>query len=131
MTSRLRAPPSHSLIARGPGVPRRWVSCGKGSAIVEWSPARVVALAEPLVSLLAPVRAWDLGAQERAFIGAELATWPYPGTWGRGRASVVYHGCANAAPPPLVQHGVSGNLAAALVEIQDRRSRALTARRAG
>jgi len=122
--SRFRAPRSRCRSPRGPGLPRRVMSCGDGSALVEWAP-RAIVVHEPLLGpLLAPWPIWDRHEQERAFVAAELAAWPFPGAWGRRPAAAPrYVGRASVEPPPMRQRGVAGDLAAALVAVPDRRNK--------
>ena len=111
---RVRAPCSRG--PRGPGLPRRVMSCGDGSALVVWTGPRrqarveaegpmverAIVLAEPLGPLLAPVRGWDLDAPERAHVGGELYRWPYPGAWGRGALQAPrYWYRPNVEPAPM------------------------------
>jgi hypothetical protein len=112
------------------------VSCAEGTVLVEWTKRRGTALIaetpghaqaladvlpEPLGPLLAPPRAWDLEAPERAHVAGELAAWPFPGTWGaRPAPAIRYAGRKNVEPPPMRQRGVVGDLAGALRELPRR-----------
>lgn len=130
--SRLRAPRGRCPRLAAPGLPRRVVACtgaDGAEALVLWERTVGRPAWQPLGPLLAPPRGWDLGAQERAFVGAELRAWPRP-VFVRGRRPQT-PGRPAGELPPLRQRVVVGDLAAALAELPGVAERKAMAKRAG
>lgn len=78
-----------------------------------------------------PARGWDSAETDRAGVGAALACWPVPARWAEPPALRAYPGRRVAAPEPLRQRDVAGNLGAALAELPGVEERRVMARRAG
>lgn len=149
--SRLRSRPRRCALSAPASVPRRLVACSDvdGTAhVARWargpggsvemplpSPAWSGALGEPTplaVLLAVQVNAWDLDAEERE--AARMASLELIERARVAREHVValpppFYTTRPALPepPPLRQVDVAGDLAAALREIPDRRSRAARA----
>lgn len=117
-----------------PAIPRAVVSCAGADgerALVVWSRSVAVAHAAPMTALLAAWVAWDRDADERAAVGEELRTWPFPRGWDVAPERVRYWRRMNTEVEPMGSTGVIGDLAAALAEIPDRRSAAARAAKGG